>query len=259
MAIGPEVPAAALLETWQHLLTGVPDGWVRAGPGALAGVTGVGIPTLNGVWVESLDVDADVVADLLDEVAASGLPHCLQVRPDYADRVTRVAAARGMIRDERLIPLMVLEDPGRLGAAVAADGLVIREIAPPEAHRHARLAAAGFEAPVEAFIQLMTPSILAVPGVRCYIGEVGDEPVTTGLGVTVGSYVGIFNIATPPAHRRHGYGAAVTARAVADGLAAGALWAWLQSSKPGYPIYERLGFRTAEAWSSWISPTATDR
>jgi hypothetical protein len=49
----------------------------------------------------------------------------------------------------------------------------------------------------------------------------------------------------------------VTTRAVADGLAAGAKWAWLQSSEPGYPVYERLGFRTAEGWSCWLSATAT--
>jgi len=255
--IDPAVPAAALVETWQHLLAGVSDGWTMAEPGALAAVTGVDMPTLNGVWVESVDVDAEMVADLLDQVAATGLPHCLQVRPDCADQVSDLAAARGMTRDEQLIPLMVLEDSGQLGATQATDGLVIRELVPAEAHLHARVAAVSFEAPLEAFLQLMTPSLLALPGVRCYVGEVGGQAVTTGVGVTLGSYVGIFNIATPPAHRRRGYGAAVTARAVADGLAAGAKWAWLQSSEPGYPVYERLGFRTAEGWSCWLSATAT--
>ena len=253
MPIDPDVPAAALLETWQYLLTGIPDGWTRTGPGALAAVSGVALPTLNGVWVDSVDIDTEMVDNLLDRVAATGLPHCLQVRPTGDDQVTGLTAAREMVRDEHAIPLMTLEDFGQLGAAQAADGMVIRELEPVEAHLHARLAAVGFEAPVDAFLQLMTPSVLAVPGVRCYLGEVGDQPVTTGLGVTLGSYVGIFNIATPPAQRRRGYGAAVTARAVSDGLAAGATWAWLQSSERGYPVYQRLGFRTVEAWSCWLS------
>jgi ribosomal protein S18 acetylase RimI-like enzyme len=253
MPIDPDVPAAALLETWQHLLAGISDGWTRTGPGALAAVSGVALPTLNGVWVDSVDIDTEMVDNLLDRVAATGLPHCLQVRPAGDDQVTDLTAARGMARDEHAIPLMTLEEFGQLDAAQAADGMVIRELEPVEAHLHARLAAVGFEAPVDAFLQLMTPSVLAVPGVRCYLGEVGDEPVTTGLGVTLGSYVGIFNIATPPAQRRRGYGAAVTARAVSDGLAAGATWAWLQSSEPGYPVYQRLGFRTVEAWSCWLS------
>jgi N-acetylglutamate synthase len=150
------------------------------------------------------------------------------------------------------IPLMVLDDSSGLGDA-DLDGLVIQPLAPESADRHASLAAAGFEAPEEYFRQLMTTGVLRGAGVRCYLGEVDGEPVTTGLGVTVGDSIGIFNIATPPAHRRHGYGAAITARAIRDGLRCGARWAWLQSSPVGYPVYHRLGFRTVESWHCWLA------
>ena len=256
MSIDPDVVAAAVVETAQHLATGIPTGWTRVAQGALAFVSGVAVPTLNGVWVDSADVNVETIADLLDEIAGTGLPHCLQARPGAVQQVDAFATGRGMTRDDHLIPLMVLDDPGDLGARRPGDSLVIRELSPAEASRHARLAAAGFEAPEEAFLQLMTPSALAVPGVRCYLGEVGGQAVTTGFGVVLGPHVGIFNIATPPAHRRRGYGAAVTARAVADGLEAGAKWAWLQASEAGYPVYERLGFRTSEAWSCWVSPSS---
>jgi hypothetical protein len=56
---------------------------------------------------------------------------------------------------------------------------------------------------------------------RCYVGEADDGLVTTGIGVTLGAFAGIWS-RPPPAHRRRGYGAAVIARAVSDGLAAGA-------------------------------------
>jgi hypothetical protein len=52
-----------------------------------------------------------------------------------------------------------------------------------------------------------------------------------------------------------GYGAAVTVRAVADGLAAGAKWSWLQSSALGYATYARLGFETVETWPCWVALT----
>jgi hypothetical protein len=39
---------------------------------------------------------------------------------------------------------------------------------------------------------------------------------------------------------------------VADGLAAGASWAWLQSSAAGYRVYEALGFETVERWRCWV-------
>jgi N-acetylglutamate synthase len=218
----------------------------------LGGVTGVPAPTLNGVWVDGVEADAGAISDLLNEVAATGLPHCLQFRPGAADRLTELALSRNMTKEEE-IPLMALEDPGQLDAAQAVSGLTIRELSPGEARLHARVGAAGFEAPLEMFMQLMTPAMLALPGARCYLGEAGGQPVTTGFGVTIGSYVAIFNIATPPPHRRHGYGAAVTARAVADGLKAGAKWSWLQASEVGKPVYERLGFHTVETWPCWIA------
>ena len=120
-------------------------------------------------------------------------------------------------------------------------------------------AASGFEAPEQLFRQLATADVLGVPGVRCYVGEVGGHAVTTGIGVTQGDWVGVFNIATPQLHRRRGYGAAITARAVADGLAAGARWSWLQSSPLGFATYGRLGFRTIETWPCWVSTGSVDQ
>ena len=43
----------------------------------------------------------------------------------------------------------------------------------------------------------------------------------------------------------------MTARAVAEGVAAGAHTAYLQASAMGYGVYERMGFRTAETWPSY--------
>ena len=85
------------------------------------------------------------------------------------------------------------------------------------------------------------------------MGEASGEPAVSGFGYTLGDGVGIFNIATPPAWRRHGYGAAMTARVIADGLADGGRWAWLQSSPAGYFIYERLGFHALESWHAWLA------
>ena len=154
---------------------------------------------------------------------------------------------------DREHPLMVLEDPALLGPARQATGLTIRQLDPEEAELHAGVAAAGFGVPEEPFRQLVTPGVLRVPGVRCYLGEAGGRPVTTGMGVTVGGSVGVFDIATVPACRGLGYGAAITARVVSDGLAAGAAWSWLQSSPDAYRLYARLGFRSAGSFQVWLS------
>ena len=221
--------------------------------GRWAWVSGVALPTLNGVWAERADPDPDAVAGLLEGVKATGLPHCLQLRPGASPALAELAAARAMSL-EMEIPLMVLEDPAAVSRARAPAGLALRELSPEQAGLHASVAAAGFEVPEELFVQLRAPDLVRLPGVRCYLGEVDGRAVTTGLGVTLGDFVGVFNIATPAAHRRQGYGAAVTVRAVADGLAAGAKWSWLQSSPPGYATYARLGFQTAETWPCWVAP-----
>lgn len=255
MTVDADAVAAALAETWQHLVRALPGGsTVRAG-GAIALISGVALPTLNGVWPERADPDPGAVAGLLDRVTATGLPYCLQLRPGASPQLAGLAAAQAMSLEEE-IPLMVLEDPAEIRRARSPDGLVVRELCPEQARSHVTVAAAGFEAPEELFVQLMPADVLRLPGLRCYLGEVDGQAVTTGLGITLGSSVGVFNIATPPEYRRRGYGAAVTARAIADGLAAGASWSWLQSSPPGYATYARLGFRQVETWQCWVAPTS---
>ena len=252
VAAKADMACAALARTWQHLARALPDAWVVRDGGAVACVTGVGVPWLNGVWPEHADADLGAVAGLLDRVQATGLPHCLQLRPGASPALAGLAAARAMSPDEDL-PLLVMENPAAVTGARPLAGLVLRGLGPEQVGLHVRVAAAGFEAPEEPFAQLMTADVLRLPGVRCYLGEAGGQTVTTGVGVTLGDFTGVFNIATPPAHRRRGHGAAVTARAVADGLAAGAKWAWLQSSPPGYATYTRLGFETVETWKCWIT------
>jgi predicted GNAT family acetyltransferase len=60
--------------------------------------------------------------------------------------------------------------------------------------------------------------------------------------------VGVFNVATPPEHRRKGYGARITAKAVASGFRHGAESAFLQASEMGFGVYEALGFRTVTTY-----------
>src|SRR3974377_41434 len=52
VAVDADVGAAALTATWQHLTSAVAGAWVRRDGGAIAWVSGVGLPTLNGVWAE---------------------------------------------------------------------------------------------------------------------------------------------------------------------------------------------------------------
>jgi ribosomal protein S18 acetylase RimI-like enzyme len=208
-------------------------------------------PARVTVWAYGEDADRDAVLDLLERVADAGVPHCLQLSPECSGELRVLGRARGMWREVD-IPLMALPG-GRELPQLAQGELVIEVLDPEQAVVHAEVAAAGFYAPVEEFLALMTPAVLRRSGVRTYVGKIDGEPVATGVGVCLENHVGIFNVATLPAHRRHGYGAAITSRAVRDGLDRGARWAWLQSTPDGYRIYEKLGFGTQESWECWIA------
>lgn len=218
-------------------------------------ISGIPIASLNGVTTVRTSVTRKDVATLLDEVAASGLPHSLQIRPGCAAGLLDLGRARGMVMEDVPTPLMAVQR-GTAALAKAAEHprLSIRTLDRKASRLLATVSAEGFEEPVEMFERFITPAAWGITGFRAYIGSVDGEPVTTAIASTYGDYVGIFNVATPARHRGRGYGAAITARAVLDGFQSGASVAYLQSSAMGLKVYERLGFRTLETWSVWLTP-----
>ena len=202
------------------------------------------------MWLEQPNPPASAVAALLDEATGAGVLFTLSLRPGSDTALADVAAARRMKPAEDL-PLMVLDVTVRAGSVRRAGELAIRQLRPHEASAHAKVAAAAFGGPEAMF--LPSRDLLWLDGVRCYVAEANGRPVATALGVTAGEFTAIFNVATEPTYRRRGFGTALTARAVADGVLAGASWCWLQASDAGYPVYRNLGFRTIETWPYWVS------
>lgn len=235
----------------------VPASGFRHHSAGLVGlVSGIPVAAANGVIVTGEVVTAADVAEVLTQVRAAGLPFCLQCRPAARDQLSQVAAAFGLELAEDATPLMVLDEIGSLrpsdtGGPICG-ALEIRCGGPELLTEHAEAAAAGFEAPAADFLA-MNQVLESAPGLRVVLGEVGGTPVATALthAASRGS-AGVFNVATAPAHRGHGYGGAVSAAAVAAAAACGATWIWLQSSRAGHPVYRRLGFRDVEHWPLWV-------
>lgn len=211
--------------------------------------TGMPVARFNGICVLGPDADEASATAWLADLEAEGLPRCILARPQAPPWVEGLAARHGLT-DVHHEPLMVHPDP----AAVAVPGT-------PEIHRvdpedpddvavAQELFAEGFEAPLELLAPLMSARILALPAMAAYVGRADDGPCTVGFGALHDGHVGVFNIATPARHRRRGHGHAVTARVVAEGVASGARAAYLQASELGYPVYERMGFRTVETWTA---------
>ena len=245
---------SALAGTLKSMVKGLGgDAFVRLAGDAALIVTRVPFPTMNGVLMMRPRVAPDVIEELLRDPALASTVHAVQVRPGCSPDVTSMLERRGMHEDEP-IPLMAMPSPTEaLKRAADVPKLEIGVIDPSDAQLHGLIAAEGFQVPAEMFDSFAKPSVLAQPGMRTYVGKVDGRPVTTAICVRIDDYAGIFDVATPPAYRGRGYGAAVTARATLDGFDSGATFAFLQSSPMGLAVYERLGFRTLETWSVWIS------
>jgi len=238
---------AGLIGSFAEVLPRIEGGRVEEHEGYRVTVCpAIPVPGFNGVWVDGPDSPAalDELRRAVQEVDDAGVPCWVQVRagatPAFED-----AARRLGFRLEETIPGMVVRRDELVAGPPASVTRVRDEAGLLEA---LTIAAVGFEVPAELFAPLYTLSVAASPSVAIYIAEIDGEAVSTATAWTRDGGVGIYNVATPPTHRGHGYGRAITERAIRDGFAAGADLAWLQASSLGEPLYRAMGFRQVETY-----------
>lgn len=247
----PDVDAVvtALGATFTLLASTLQGGWAREVDGVQLFVTGAPVATLNGVLAMREDCDAAEVRAGLSDLSREVVSFFLQCRPSWREVGEVIASDSGLVGDVD-IPLMAAVEPMLVPAF---EGLSVRKLDPREARLHCEVASPAFGASPDLFAQIVTEELLGRSEVAAYVGEVDGEPVVTAISMITGDALGIFNVATSRAHRRRGYGAAITAQAAGDGFDRGAAYAWLQSSEAGLGVYEQLGFATLERWPCWLT------
>lgn len=241
---------ASMSEIMQQRISVLPGGRFLSQDGACAMVTGIPAASLNVVWCERPNPNIAAVAALLGEVSRPGVPYSLRLRPGCDAAFGTLAASRGMALAGE-VTLMAMDTAVPAAAIPVPAGLAIGRLSPDQAPRHADLVALGFGIARDVVRRAVSPDLLRLDSAACYVAEYAGEPVTTGLSMTLGGFTGVFNVTTVPGFRGRGFGAAVTARAVADGLAAGSRWCWLEATAAALPIYRRIGFRDVEARQHW--------
>lgn len=104
---------------------------------------------------------------------------------------------------------------------------------------------AGYPIPTEMkapFFDLLSGMGLGLP-LRNYLGYLDGLPVATSNLYLGAGVAGVMFVATLPAARGRGVGAAMTLRPLYEARRLGYHAGILQSSEMGYPVYRRLGFQ----------------
>ena len=181
------------------------------------------------------------IADSIGEVEERGFRCGLQVRAGRHPDLEQKAAELGLTARFPLPGMAV--SPEELTDERAPELEIVRVDDEEGLADAARVAAAGNGVPLELIRALYAPGLLQLAGFAVYLGRADSVTVTTAMRYLTNNDVGIFNVATPPAHRRRGYGSAITAHAARAGFENGADLAWLQTSEIGESVYRGLGFR----------------
>lgn len=179
----------------------------------------------------------------------------------------------------RITPLV---DPPDLDARLAERGYVRRSetrvlvrdagsppagAADPELHLSERLASPWLEllskwAGIPREFETRHRSILeSIRPARVFaLLRSGGSPVACGLAVREEPWVGLFDLATAPEHRRRGFGARLVGGLLRWGAAGGAPRAYLQvvaGNEPALRLYHREGFREAYRYAYRVSTEAS--
>lgn len=79
-----------------------------------------------------------------------------------------------------------------------------------------------------------------------YIGYLGDQAVTSGTLLDTGGTASIYDVSTPPAFRRKGFGSAITYALMEEIRYRGYQETWIWGSDEAVNVYARLGFVEAD-------------
>ncbi len=256
-----ECVQANLRASFRALLEHRPSGETREWSGLEVISLGVAFQMFNAAFLTAPVHDEAALAQLLSVAAvhfqARGRAWSFWICEDWVapkarKRCWRMLEAAGM--------RLASEMPG-MAAEALADARRSRPLLhyePVSSERTRRefcaLGSVCFHLPPAWFQEVFDHRLAERNGFPCWVGYLESEPVVTAAAVTSGSCLGIYNLATAPAHRRRGF-AEDALRFVVERAAEahGARKLVLQSTRGAVRLYERLGYRAVTRFRVYAS------
>ncbi|HEY5521228.1 MAG TPA: GNAT family N-acetyltransferase [Candidatus Limnocylindrales bacterium] len=229
---------------------------VRHAGGVALIVSGLPARIFNQILIESDDAERATVEEAVAITRGRGDRFVVNLRVGADDRFAPLMADLGLvpISDTPWMPGMALYPIHDAEAPSLPGHEIVRVTREEQLEDHIQATVAGFEMSASMVRDIVTPALLQRRGVSLYTGYTNGQPVSTGVGVRTGQTMGLYDISTVPEARGRGYGAAVTRRVADDGREEGCDVAALQASRMGFPVYERLGYRTVVEYMGYIDP-----
>jgi GNAT superfamily N-acetyltransferase len=241
------------------------NGRMETMPGFKRFTTGVPFFLMNGFLGADLPEDAArrIVRDEVNIMKARELPFMWMIGPS-AQPQTMAA----LLEQEDLKPI---HNPGmwidldRMNEPTEVPGIQIREVDDEEdMARWTEVLSRGYGIPLS--VGQVFRDVLhherqqPEPRFHHFLALQAGIPAACSSLVIAAGQAGVYNVATVKEARRQGIGAAVTVAALQAGRALGLKSGVLFASKMGYPIYEKLGFRTCCTVSmyAWHGDAAVD-
>lgn len=210
-------------------------------------------PMFKSVWQTRLEAEAvdAAIDDTLAWYKARNAPFCfwwLGPRTQPADMGDRLAA-HGFIPFEMNAPGMTAELSALDYAALprVPPGFVILRVSTGQQLEQFKTAFInGLEVPEwagQAWVDATQTLGIGRTPWTMYVGLLNGEPVACNMLFNGAGVASVYGVATVPAARHKGIGAAITLMAYQDALAMGYKYGVLFATELGLPVYRRIGFQ----------------